>query len=252
LVWLPDCSSQLLEIEVKLLFSTARESPETKQKQRVFHPIALPVDDTGLPPSGIPTDMLAATRQVRVCSSLSVAEHALIGAVLGVIDKHLDRGVRYQLLVPDDARLVPRWSTRLQELMLSGASVRTTTKVPMDAVVVDDGFVVLPGMHGGTALFRLPSVVNTTTELFEQLWRTAVPLDNCELPDAAELTSRERQLLTLLSAGSTDEAAASQLNISVRTVRRIVADIMNRLGARSRFQAGVKAADRGWLADLAG
>jgi DNA-binding NarL/FixJ family response regulator len=27
----------------------------------------------------------------------------------------------------------------------------------------------------------------------------------------------------------------------------MVAQIMHRLGARSRFQAGVKAADRGWL-----
>jgi DNA-binding NarL/FixJ family response regulator len=31
----------------------------------------------------------------------------------------------------------------------------------------------------------------------------------------------------------------------------MVAQIMHRLGARSRFQAGVKAADRGWLMDQA-
>jgi DNA-binding NarL/FixJ family response regulator len=31
----------------------------------------------------------------------------------------------------------------------------------------------------------------------------------------------------------------------------MVAQIMRRLGARSRFQAGVKAADRGWLLDRA-
>lgn len=34
-----------------------------------------------------------------------------------------------------------------------------------------------------------------------------------------------------------------------RTVRRSMAAIMSRLGARSRFQAGLKAADRGWLAE---
>ncbi|MEU4519312.1 helix-turn-helix transcriptional regulator [Amycolatopsis sp. NPDC024027] len=64
-----------------------------------------------------------------------------------------------------------------------------------------------------------------------------------------ELSDRERQLLTLLTAGYTDESAAVRLGISVRTVRRLVSGIMNRLGARSRFQAGVKAADRGWLLD---
>src|SRR5690606_39837840 len=67
-----------------------------------------------------------------------------------------------------------------------------------------------------------------------------------------ELTTRERELLTLLSAGNTDESAAAQLGVSVRTVRRMVADIMDRLGARSRFQAGVKAADRGWLLNRTG
>ncbi len=65
-----------------------------------------------------------------------------------------------------------------------------------------------------------------------------------------ELSARERQLLTLLTAGYTDESAAVRLGISVRTVRRLVSGIMNRLGARSRFQAGVKAADRGWLLDV--
>jgi DNA-binding NarL/FixJ family response regulator len=65
-----------------------------------------------------------------------------------------------------------------------------------------------------------------------------------------ELSDRERQLLTLLTAGYTDESAAARLGISVRTVRRMVSGIMNRLGARSRFQAGVKAADRGWLLDV--
>lgn len=56
---------------------------------------------------------------------------------------------------------------------------------------------------------------------------------------------RERQLLTVLTAGYTDDSAAVRLGILVRTVRRVVSGIMGRLGARSRFQAGVKAADRG-------
>ncbi len=63
-------------------------------------------------------------------------------------------------------------------------------------------------------------------------------------------SDRERQLLTLLTAGYTDESAATRLGISARTVRRMVSGIMSRLGARSRFQAGVKAADRGWLLDV--
>jgi DNA-binding NarL/FixJ family response regulator len=70
-----------------------------------------------------------------------------------------------------------------------------------------------------------------------------------DLPEAAELCPRELKLLSLLFSGTTDKAAAATLDVSVRTVRRMVRDLMNRLGARSRFQAGAKAAERGWLLD---
>jgi adenosylmethionine-8-amino-7-oxononanoate aminotransferase len=53
----------------------------------------------------------------------------------------------------------------------------------------------------------------------------------------------------LLDTGLTDEAAARQLGVSVRTVRRQMAALMGKLGASSRFQAGHKAAERGWLSD---
>ncbi|KAA9161324.1 hypothetical protein FPZ12_014340 [Amycolatopsis acidicola] len=162
----------------------------------------------------------------------------------------LKPGVRYRVLCPDSARL----SGALGSLSMAGVDVRTDSEVPMEAVVIDRSAVVLPadraGSPTGVAIFRLPGVVAATTGLFERMWPTAVPL----LADANDtaLNRRERDLLTLLCAGSTDESAAARLGISVRTVRRMVADIMNRLGARSRFQAGVKAADRGWLMDKAG
>ncbi|GAB3156716.1 hypothetical protein GCM10027290_55090 [Micromonospora sonneratiae] len=166
--------------------------------------------------------------------------------------ENLRRGVRYRVLFPDSARL----SKRLSSLALAGAEVRTDTEVPMEAMVIDRRIALLPADRSGTdrptsvAVFRLPGVVTATMGLFERIWPAAVPLTPLELPDgtdASALTCRERALLTLLCSGSTDESAAVRLGISVRTVRRMVAGIMNRLGARSRFQAGVKAADRGWL-----
>lgn len=54
-------------------------------------------------------------------------------------------------------------------------------------------------------------------------------------------------MLRLLAAGLTDEAVARRLDVSVRTLRRVTADLMERLEARSRFQAGYLAATRGWL-----
>ncbi|MDP9611903.1 MULTISPECIES: LuxR C-terminal-related transcriptional regulator [Streptomyces] len=45
----------------------------------------------------------------------------------------------------------------------------------------------------------------------------------------------------------TDSAVARQLGMSDRTVRRVVAQLMERLGAQSRFEAGVRAVERGWI-----
>ncbi|CAM3414360.1 helix-turn-helix transcriptional regulator [Kibdelosporangium persicum] len=124
--------------------------------------------------------------------------------------------------------------------------------MPADALVIDGCTVVVPTERARLAVFRLPAVVTTTLELFEQIWARAVPFLASDLPRASELTPRQREVLALLWEGHTDESAATRLQISVRTIRRTVAEIMARLGARSRFQAGAKAADRGWLLAQAG
>ncbi len=203
--------------------------------------------------AGVEALLASAAREVLVMSTLSVAARDPIGGVRRIDHENLRRGVRYRVVVPDTARTAPVLATRLGTLSLAGADTRTVPEVPTDALVIDGATVVLPvdrtaaGRSLGTAVFRLSSVVTTTMELFERVWSGAVPMTASDLPEAAELSMRERELLSLLSSGSTDESAAARLGISVRTVRRTVADIMNRLGARSRFQAGVKAADRGWL-----
>jgi DNA-binding NarL/FixJ family response regulator len=96
-------------------------------------------------------------------------------------------------------------------------------------------------------LFALPSVVTAVIALFDRLWAAAAPLTASDMARGAGLSERERELLGLLSGGCTDESAAARLGVSVRTVRRMMSGIMNRLGARSRFQAGLRAADRGLL-----
>lgn len=44
-----------------------------------------------------------------------------------------------------------------------------------------------------------------------------------------------------------DEAIARHLGVSLRTLRRRVSDLQERLGAASRIQLGVRAAQRGWV-----
>jgi DNA-binding CsgD family transcriptional regulator len=191
---------------------------------------------------GIASLLANATCDVIALSTLSPA-----GPVFGPRD--LVTGVRYRAIYPDTARTNPGQSRHLSRMSVAGAAVRTMPAVPMNALVIDGTIAVLPGetSAGSVAVLRLPSVVTTVTELFERIWPDAVALADGDLPEGSDLSMREREMLRLLSLGATDEFAAAHLGISVRTVRRMVAQIMHRLGARSRFQAGVKAADRGWL-----
>ena len=62
-----------------------------------------------------------------------------------------------------------------------------------------------------------------------------------------EGTGGQRLLLRQLAGGAKDEQIARALGLSVRTVRRRVAELLDELGADSRFQAGAEAVRRGWL-----
>lgn len=207
----------------------------------------------------VDASVAAAQREV-VLGCSATAPGAPLAMPRSVDFANLRRGVRYRVLYPDRVRTTPTLARHLGRLALAGAEVRTMPSVPIDALVVDATLVVLPRearVEGPCALacFQLPSVVATTLELFERVWSAAVPLTSPNLPELArdcDLTDRERQLLALLSAGCTDLTVAARLGVSVRTVRRMMSEMMNRLGARSRFQAGVKAAGRGWLEQRAG
>ncbi|MBN6039075.1 response regulator transcription factor [Amycolatopsis sp. 195334CR] len=189
--------------------------------------------------------LVAAQRDVLVVSSLVDPVPAARQAVLG-------RGIRFRMLVPDHVRTTAGPARRLGRLARQGVLIRTMPDVPLEALVVDGTLAILPGEDThDVAVLRLPSVVAAITELAERLWPIAVPFTGSDPPEAVELSDRDRELLALLCEGRTDESAAAALGVSVRTVRRMVSSLMNRLGARSRFQAGVKAADRGWLAEEA-
>jgi DNA-binding CsgD family transcriptional regulator len=64
----------------------------------------------------------------------------------------------------------------------------------------------------------------------------------------AELTRREREILSLLAAGETDPAIAAALYISVRTVENHVAHIFAKLGVRTRMAAASVAVAAGLVA----
>jgi DNA-binding CsgD family transcriptional regulator len=135
-------------------------------------------------------------------------------------------------------------------LSCRGVQVRTTPQLPPRVAIYDREIALVeldPAEPGsGAVLLRGTGPVSALLALFEQLWRQAGQYGEPH-HDVHELTPQERAVTRLLAAGSTDEVVARSLGFSVRTARRIVAELMGRLQASSRFQAGAQAVARGWL-----
>ncbi|MGH3939500.1 MAG: helix-turn-helix transcriptional regulator [Pseudonocardiaceae bacterium] len=135
-------------------------------------------------------------------------------------------------------------------LIEHGGQVRTVPLSAVPMVIVDrEVALVLPDNPADEQVLEIRSkgVVATLAALFEFVWVSATPFGDPPQRDDGGLSSSERELLRLLSDGCTDQAAARALGMSLRTVRRMTSNLMKRLDARSRFQAGVRSVEQGWL-----
>lgn len=130
-----------------------------------------------------------------------------------------------------------------------GEEIRLMPRPPSRLLIFGDEAVMVPVEWGRRPLRRIvlraPGVVDAFVLLFELLWRSAVPFTG-EAVSASETPDQARaDILRLLAAGAKDETIARQLGMSLRTVRRRVAELLAELGGSTRFQAGVEAVRRG-------
>ncbi|MDR3032012.1 MAG: hypothetical protein LBV78_02675 [Kitasatospora sp.] len=166
------------------------------------------------------------------------------------VEELLLRGVELRVLLADAARHRPatvEYARRLTEL---GGQVRTVPALPLRMVVLDRETAVLPldPARADTAtVLHGRGPVAALCALFEGLWHGAAPLRHPRGRDRNGMAAQHYALLRILQQGDTDMVAARKLGISERTVRRLTAEALEVLGARSRFQAGARAAERGWL-----
>jgi DNA-binding CsgD family transcriptional regulator len=151
----------------------------------------------------------------------------------------------------DDIRADPLLIADARQLSASGALVTVTRDWLPDMAISDrQAAVIFAGPAEAVCIYQAETV-SILTVLFDQTWAAATPLElrlaKNPASDCRQLLEAERKLLNLLAAGATDETAARQLGISLRTARRHMATLMSHLAATSRFQAGAEAVKRGWL-----
>lgn len=168
----------------------------------------------------------------------------------------VQRGVRLRSLHHHTARSHQGTRAFVERATGLGAEVRTTEEVFDWLIVFDRRIAFLPGGHPGKAVVaRQPTVVNFICDAFERAWRSARPLrePGASVTSPSRATSAvseemERAIVQLLAAGEKDQVIARRLGIAVRTCRRYIAALMQRLGAESRFQAGYLACQASLLA----
>lgn len=144
--------------------------------------------------------------------------------------------------------LDPSSVQHLREVERAGAKFRITRDEVNETIVLDRRIAILAGdLVDGRRSYSVlsqPGGVQAVTSLFDAAWRAATDLRTYNVQHA-ELYVLAPRVLELLDSGCKGETAARALGLGVRTYRRRVAELMNVLGAESRFQAGARARELG-------
>lgn len=162
----------------------------------------------------------------------------------------IESGVRCRALYDDTVYQDPDRLRSVLSANVAGAQARTLADPPFTVMVADDQWAALllhqDQRRGDPVGLRVrPSpALDMLLRTFDLLWSLAAPISvNPKEP----LDERDRAILTLMGLGATDDTIARRLGMSRRTVVRRTASLLERLGAGTRFQAGVQAIRRGWL-----
>lgn len=139
-------------------------------------------------------------------------------------------------------RIVGRRLRRPADTATGTAGVRVISSVPHYALRIVTGrrsglILHRPDMPGAVTIDD-PALLKSAVFLYDALWSTIEP---DQPPDHL------LDVLHQLAQGATDRSAQRELGLSPRTYTRRAAELLERLGARSRFQAGINASRRGWV-----
>lgn len=166
--------------------------------------------------------------------------------VTRVVRQQMAAGRELHSIYPVSVLDHPEQLAWVRDWAAAGEGQRLVPAVPHEFVVFGEEAVlaspVWGSTEGGAVLMRLPLLVRAFTAVFDDTWRSGLPV-----PDPSVEQDVDARLLALLAGGFKDEAIARYLGLGLRTVRRRVARLAEELGVHTRFQLGVVAQRRGLL-----
>jgi DNA-binding CsgD family transcriptional regulator len=159
-------------------------------------------------------------------------------------------------IVYETPALEPSILDALRAGLCNGDEARVHTKLPIKMLAADRSVALLPlAQHDTTpvgVLVRESAVLDALLTLFEYVWANAMPLHvgNGKSGNGSTngfFSDDDRELLSLLLAGLSDEAIAMHRKTSVRTVQRKVRALMTVANVRTRMQLAWEAARHDWV-----
>jgi DNA-binding NarL/FixJ family response regulator len=188
-----------------------------------------------------------------ICAATDMSTWSTLAAettAMGQATESRAHGVRLYKLFNPSALASPAEVEHLRLLAQAGAQVRISAALlPHETIIVDGRIAILAGSGSGAtrdfSVVTVPDVVDNVRSLALTAFEAATDLADHLAAQPPVIDEQGLTILRSLSAGQKDETAARQLGLSVRTYRRRVAELMDALGASSRFQAGVRARELG-------
>ncbi|MFE2432259.1 LuxR C-terminal-related transcriptional regulator [Streptomyces sp. NPDC059373] len=157
-------------------------------------------------------------------------------------ERMLARGVLMRTIYQHPARYSQPTIAYVQRMTELGAQVRTQTDGLIRMLIFDRriGVISVKDNPHAALLVREPNIVDFMIASFNHAWRNADPFPVGFDRGATKRISDEvkQSIVALLAEGLEDKAIARRLGMSERSCQRHVAQIMNAIGARSRFQTG--------------
>lgn len=168
----------------------------------------------------------------------------------------IERGVRYRAIL--ERAMLDGAAPSFDEIIqarAAGEEVRIADTVPLKLFIVDRELAIVPllgsanATKAGALLVHESSLLDALIALFESEWEKATQFVTSAgaWQNAPAIDDLGAQILSLLLAGLTDQAIATQLRTSVRTVQRRLRHLMDTAKVQNRIQLGFHAARLGWL-----
>ncbi|WP_162908005.1 helix-turn-helix transcriptional regulator [Allorhizocola rhizosphaerae] len=198
------------------------------------------------------SETLQARHTAHALLSPSISGHAECLTQIEQTVQHLSaRGVRCQITCDSTLLADHKMDGTLTRLSQSGSHIRVVPSVQMQMWIIDDSQVLTTYTSDDNELSMLiisdTAVVSGLHDAFSKLHTQGIAYAPTAEPGGGVLTPAQRRVLSLMALGHRDTEIAEILGISERTIRRYVSDILDRLGASTRFHAAFIAARRGLL-----